>query len=231
MLESVQSCSPERQTAGMPLSSEMTAHGHAHFLAESYGQDSRGRITHLNVFAPCGFNEEDQSVLASFRKMYGSGGHDLQLVLVGFGNPTDFGGMDLRNGLSPVLATSSVWTSRTPFVATDHLRIRRSETRSPKQYAKAVQRELDRIVRRELERRPWLADFARDVKIETTPGYCSLWNGNFVAEVSQAADKRWWSVFFRKWLRLSLNVSRKPVAGPIVLGYGSHFGLGLFEAE
>ncbi len=139
---------------GTPLLAEMTAHGHAHFLAESYGPNSHGRITHVNVYAPCGFNEDDQAVLSSLQRMYGINGHNLQLVLVGIGNPTDFGGMDLRKGLSPALATSSTWRSRTPLIATDYLRLRRSETRSPDQYAKAMQRELERLIRRELSRRP-----------------------------------------------------------------------------
>lgn len=215
---------------GMPLSSEMTAHGHAHFLAESCGQNSHGRVTHINVFAPCGFNEEDQSVLASFRKMHGSGGHDLQLVLVGVGNSTDFGGLDLRKGLSPALATSCVWTSRTPFVATDHLRVRRSESRSPDLYAKAVQRELERLLRRELSRRPWLAEFANNVRIERT--HHTIFGGT---ETS-------WLKFRRQRTRGGGSYSStsgygfrlifpKSVTGPIVLGYGSHYGLGIFEAE
>jgi CRISPR-associated protein Csb2 len=114
-------------------------------------------------------------------------------------------------------------------VATDHLRIRNHERKDPERYAVAEQRELERLVRKELNRRPWLAEFAESVTIERT--FDTLLSGT----------KTSWMKFRRTrqrgggrqastqgyGFRLSFD---GPVQGPIALGYGSHFGLGLFSA-
>ena len=41
---------------------------------------------------------------------------------------------------------------------TDHLRIRRGESRDPQRREEAVRRELERILRKEFERREWLSE-------------------------------------------------------------------------
>jgi len=214
---------------GNPLSAEILRHGHAHFFAESCGDNCRGRVTHLTVFAPSGLSADDQNVLSSLRRIYGSGGHDLQLVLLGIGTPTDFGGKEHEQGLSPATATSSAWTSRTPFVATDHLRIRKSESRDPNTYTLACKRELDRLVRRELSRRPWLAEFAEEVQIEPS-NYTNL--GGIETPWRKFRRQRTsggghYSSTTGYGFRLTFPT---PITGPIALGYASHFGLGLFEA-
>lgn len=215
---------------GKPLAEHCTHHGHAHFLCESYGSNNLGRITHVMVYAPAGFDLEDQSVLTSLRGIYGNDGHDLQLILLGIGMPSDFGGTNVKIGQSPTLAESRVWVSRTPIVPTDHLRIRRSERRDPEAFATATKRELDRLVRRELVRRPWLAHLADQVQIE-------------------ALDHTLLGGIETKWLKFRRQRTKgggecssnngfgfrltfpEPIIGPIALGYGSHYGLGLFEAE
>lgn len=215
---------------GNPLAEHGTRHGHAHFLCESYGPNNLGRITHLMVYAPAGFNLEDQSVLTSLRGIYGNDGHDLQLILLGIGMPSDFGGSNIKIGQSPTLAESRVWLSRTPMVPTDHLRIRRSERRDPEAFAIATKRELDRLVRRELARRSWLAHLADQVQIEA------------LEHTVLGGIETKWLKFRRQRTKGGGECSSnngfgfrltfpEPVAGPIALGYGSHFGLGLFEAE
>jgi CRISPR-associated protein Csb2 len=182
------------------------------------------------VYAPAGFNLDDQAVLTSLRGIYGSDGHDLQLILLGIGMPSDFGGTNVKIGQSPTLAKSSVWLSRTPMVPTDHLRIRKSERRDPESFAKATKRELDRLVRRELARRPWLAHLAEQVQIEA------------LHHTVLGGIETKWLKFRRQRTRGGGECSSnngfgfrltfpQPVIGPIALGYGSHYGLGLFEAE
>lgn len=215
---------------GKPLAGHSMHHGHAHFLCESYGLNDLGRITHVMVYAPAGFNPEDQSVLTSLRGIYGSDGHDLQLILLGIGMPSDFGGTNVKVGQSPTLAESRVWLSRTPMVPTDHLRIRKSERRDPSSFANATRRELDRLVRRELARRPWIAHLADQVKIETSD------------HTMLGGTETKWLKFRRQRTKGGGECSTnngfgfrltfpEPVVGPIALGYGSHYGLGLFEAE
>ncbi len=214
---------------GTPRGDGSHTHGHAHYLAESLGPNSRGRITHLTVYVPSGIQPADEAAISRFTHMHGSDGHDLQVVPLGVGQPGDFGGMDQRRGQSPLLATSRVWVSRTPFVATDHLRIRNHEKKDPERYAAAEQRELERLVRKELNRRPWLAEFSENVTIERT------------SDTLLGGTKTSWMKFRRMrqrggghhastrgyGFRLTFDT---PVEGPIALGYGSHFGLGLFTA-
>ncbi|TWU17963.1 type I-G CRISPR-associated protein Csb2 [Allorhodopirellula heiligendammensis] len=214
---------------GTPRRDGSQTHGHAHYFAESLGPNSRGRITHLTIFIPAGIQPNDEAALSRFTHMHGSDGHDLQVVPLGVGSPCDFGGLDPRRGQTALLASSRVWESRTPFVATDHLRIRNHEKKDPQCYAEAEHRELERLVRKELNRRPWLAEFAEGVTIERT--FHTFLGGT----------KTSWLKFRRTrqrgggrqastqgyGFRLIFDV---PVEGPISLGYGSHFGLGQFSA-
>lgn len=214
---------------GTPRGDGSQTHGHAHYLAESLGANSRGRITHLTVYVPTGIQPADEAALSRFTHMHGSDGHDLQVVPLGVGQPADFGGLDQRRGQSPLLAVGRVWVSRTPFVATDHLRIRNHERKDAERYAAAEQRELERLVRKELSRRPWLADFAERVTVERTSG--TLLGGTETSwmkfrRTRQRGSGRQASAQGYGF-RLTFDAS---VEGPIALGYGSHFGLGLFSA-
>ena len=65
-------------------------HCHAHFLCEAAAESRK--ITHLNIYAPDGYDERDRLALSRFAKVWGHGGNDLQLVLIGIGRPEDFGG-------------------------------------------------------------------------------------------------------------------------------------------
>lgn len=215
---------------GTPKGEGSHTHTHSHYLAESLGPNSRGRITHLTVYAPAGFEIQDEAALSRLVRMHGSDGHDLQLVLLGVGDANDFGGTDERKGESPALASSRIWVSRTPFVPTDHLRIRQHERRDPESFAAATDRELDRLVRKELCRRPWLAQHADSVAIERT------------LDTSLGGTKTTWLKFRRERKRGGGKQSTthgygfrlifaKAVQGPILLGFGSHFGLGQFIAS
>lgn len=213
---------------GSPLRDR--AHTHAHFLCESSGVMSRGEITHLTVFAPQGLKDQDEIALSQFCKMWGHGGHDFQCVLLGIGIPEDFGGVDQKCGESPILAQSTTWSSRTPFVSTHHLRIRNHEKRDPEKLAEARQREIERIVRKELSRRAWLKQYANKVVVEQIP------------DTNLGGTKTTWLKFRRErqrggGVKPSANgygvrlTFPEPIRGPIALGYGSHFGLGQFVPD
>ena len=214
---------------GTPQGVGSRTHAHAHFLAESLGANSNGRITHLTVFVPAGIDSRDEAALSRFTYMHGSDGHDLQVVPLSVGMPEDFGGLDERKGLSPLLGSSRTWISRTPFVPTDHLRIRDREKRDPILHAQAIQRELERLIRKELERRPWLAKFAEFVSIErilhTNLGGKEVSWFNFRRERQKGGGHR--SSTQGYGFRLTFD---REIQGPIVLGYGAHFGLGIFQS-
>ena len=93
---------------GKPLAEH---HQHAHVFCEANGP--RDAVTHITVWAGMGFDEESCLALRRLNKVWGHGGHDIRLVLHGIGQPADFAGCAL---LSP----AKVWRSATPFVSTRH---------------------------------------------------------------------------------------------------------------
>jgi CRISPR-associated protein Csb2 len=179
-------------------------HGHALYLA--CDDDSDGFIDHLMVQARAGFEEEDVVALQSLRRVWGKGGHDTDLILVGLGASGDFG------GVGPVrtrtLSKCRVWESLTPFVPTRH----------PKT--------------------------VRGVEVDGIPDQlrraCEQFLGGVSPKsVSSIGDRASWSRFRRRrlsgggrrgpdWAFGVRLVFDEPVQGPIALGYGAHFGLGLF---
>jgi CRISPR-associated protein Csb2 len=221
---------------GSPRRNAGSSQTHAHFLCESSGPSNRGRITHLTIFADDEFSPADVRALSRFDRMRGNGGHDLQLVLLGLGSRGDFGvregfcSTDEAAGRSPVLGKSRVWVSRTPFVPADRLR-RRYQLSDPLEQHRC-QLDLARMVRAELARRPWLTEHAaalEDVEAifgreagTNLGGTHTSWL-KFRRERQRGGGRRGDSHGYG--LRLTF---REPVQGPIVFGYGCHFGLGQF---
>lgn len=182
-------------------------HRHAMYLSSSdHPQNSsRGLIDHLVVAAKAGFEEQDVVALQRLRRLWGRGGHDLELILVGVGDATDFGGMDLPQ--APALATSCIWESATPFVPVRHPKtVRGQETNT--------------------------------IEDQLRLG-CEQLLGVSPIAVAPMGERVEWSRFRRRrsdgggrrgpdrayGARLTFD---QPVQGPIALGYGAHFGLGLF---
>ena len=208
-------------------------HLHAHYLCES-NNDPQGRITHITIYAPQGFSESDENTLNQFNRTWGKGGHDLQYVLLGLGQPEDFGGLDERKGQSPILACSDTWISRTPFVPADRLR-RAYQLLDPKERHRC-ELDLARMIRKELQRRDWISEHLQKlVKIEATlspetagthlGGIHTTWL-KFKRNRQKGGGRQGHSSGFG--LKLSFS---EPVRGPIILGYGCHFGLGQFLPE
>lgn len=182
---------------------------HQHAMYLSSGDDptnaKRGFIDHLVIAARAGFDDQDIVALQRLRRLWRRGGHDLELVLIGLGQSADFGGTEVPR--APMLSESRVWESLTPFVPTRHPKV------------------------------------VRGVDIDTVADQlcrgCEQLLGVKPIEVSPVGRPASWSRFRRR--RLDGGGSRgpdrafgarlvfeQPVRGPIALGYGAHFGLGLF---
>ncbi len=69
-------------------------HQHAMYLATSEDPAKRGFIDYLTITAKAGFDEPDIVALQQVRRLWGRSGHDLELILVGLGQASDFGGLD-----------------------------------------------------------------------------------------------------------------------------------------
>lgn len=204
-------------------------HGHAHVFCES-NDDQQGRVTHISIYADWTFDETEVNALRRWKKTWGKGGHDLQYVLIGLGTPCDFGGLDERKGESPIFSTAATWKSMTPFVPADHLR-RQYRLDDPDEILRC-EKDLFRIIRKELTRRSWLAASASQLRtVKLLPRNARLGNSRspvlkFRRQRNSGGGRRGNSCGFG----LTLNFS-EPVTGPIALGYASHFGLGLFVPE
>jgi CRISPR-associated protein Csb2 len=180
-------------------------HQHAMYLATS--EAKRGVIDHLTIAARSGFDEQDIIALQRLRQLWGSSGHDLELVLIGLGTPEDYGGFKAPRARA--LAESRVWESATPFIPTRHTKFVRGIE------VDTIEDQLIRACVQLVGARP----------IQVSPiGNRAEWarfrRRRFVGAGSRGPDRAFGA-------RL---VFQRPVRGPIALGYGAHFGLGLFCA-
>lgn len=200
---------PSETLAGKSADGERVRgqHDHAHYVPDSRGRTNR--VTHVLVYAPRGFSATEQAALA--RVSFLVQRHDrppLDVVLSGFGDRDDFARW------TPLFGTSPRWRSRTPFVLVRHPR------RGKDAPVAQVIRELairgfpipEEIIPVSGARLtdPYAGDAgsSRWVEFEVTRCGRSHPPGAFGFEL----------------------VFREPVRGPILLGYGCHYGLGQFEA-
>lgn len=200
-------------------------HTHAYIFCESnlyLGKGRRGEITHVTIYAPTGFGRKERVALDGLTNVWGYGGHDIQLVLLGVGKPEDFAGIEVEKGACPFLCKSHVWISRTPFVPTRH--------------AKATRKGIPKLDENGLQVGSPAHDLCRLLELG---GFPRPRNVMPVASTNLAGRETRWLEFMRERRngdgKRSTNIGYgfllrfdKAVRGPIAVGYGAHFGLGLF---
>lgn len=197
-----------RDERGEPLK----GHQHAHILPVDF--DSDGRLDHIIVFAGMGLGGRAQRAIREVRKTYMKGGvSELQVAVAGIGEMNDL--RSIGGGFSHCVDAllgptdgASTWISTTPFVPPRHLK-------------KSGRSSLVGQVEAELTSRGYPA---------ATIDVCD-WTGETLAlrhfvRRRERGPKPPIDAGFA--IRLEFA---SPVAGPICLGYGSHFGLGRFSAE
>jgi len=185
-------------------------HSHAFYLPSD--EDGDGRIDHVTVYATQGFDKQAQQAMGTLKKLWGTGGHDIQTVLIGIGQPQDYGGFVMRDGQAPALAQSRTWRSVTPYVLTRH----------PKKNGKDSP--ISQVARDLLRRGFPMPERVEPLDYAKISGKKVRWlefrrfrnRGG-----GQLADSRGFGFEI---------VFAEPVRGPIALGYGCHFGLGQFVA-
>ena len=202
----------DREPAGIRCGRRREHNRHAHFIPLSLEARNRGRIDHVLVYAPMGFWEIAQPALRRLRKTWAKGIDDIAVTLLGIGSRESFlevGGNAIRE-----LASSATWVSQTPFI--------------PPRFLKADGKDsLEGQVSAEL-RRCGLPDLA-------TAPVVTLPSGEDAAG-RQARRFRHFARTRREGgipvpppglFHLTLTLE-SPVAGPLCLGWGCHFGLGSF---
>lgn len=188
---------------------EASNHQHAMYFSTCENAENRARdaIDHLIISARAGFDEEDIVALQRLRRLFGREDHMLELILTGVGRPSDFGGAPSPR--TPILSESRRWRSVTPFIPTRHPKIVRGA------HVDTIEAQLSRACEQLLGVRP----------ISITPyGNTARWS-RFRRKRRSGGGHRGLDRAFGATLTFA-----DPVRGPIALGYGAHFGLGLFSA-
>ena len=198
---------------GKPLKDP--SHTHAFWLPED--ADGDGWIDHVSVFIADGMNDGVRAALDHITRLWlapkqrsednepepGSV-KEWRLALEGFGRPADFAGG------ARIFGASARWTSVTPFLAAGHLKA--------SGYAGEVRRLLNR---RGLDATGIQVIELPAIDVGGAPRRAIHFH-RFRARGREAQPDAAGAL-------LSI-VLPEPIEGPLAIGYGSHFGLGLFAA-
>lgn len=210
---------------GKEAGDEMTrlkGHAHAHYLATD--EDGDGRLDRLTIYAARGFDEHDLKAIAALRPIYRHGSpHKVFAVIVGMGEVKDFASVAQRKSLhaAPLLQKSKCWRSVTPFV------LPRFATRGAGKGARPRDTPVEQL--------------KREARLRQLPEIIEVRSSSDVDE-----DLRGYKVGARlvRWLEFRTRRFNgttgygtagfeiefaEEVNAPLALGFGAHFGLGLFE--
>ena len=203
-----------RGADGRPLADP--AHPHAFWLPED--ADSDGWIDHISVCIESGIDDDVRARLDRITRLWlapqqrPSGDEsepaavkEWRLALEGFGRPADFAGS------ARIFATSKRWRSVTPFLAAGHLK------------ASGYPGEVLRL----LKRRGLDADGVEVEELKSIAiGGTERRALHFHRFRSRGGEKQ--PDTAGAILRIAFP---QPIPGPLAIGFGSHFGLGLFTPE
>lgn len=191
-----------KEASGEPL----TGHRHAFYLPVD--DDGDGFIDHILVVARDGFTAPEERALAAIAALYGRGGARYPVRYVDSGTDLKLAGR--------WAGPASSWGTVTPFVLSRHPKLRGRA--GQKRWVDSPEEQLRRALRE--QDLPWRPD---QVLVELSTG-------------SDDAPGGWpWPAFHRRragQTGVAVFGARlhfaEPVEGPIALGFGAHFGLGLF---
>jgi CRISPR-associated protein Csb2 len=186
-------------------------HQHAHFIPLSLDSRALRRIDHVLVYAPMGFGPLAERGLRRLRKTWAKGMDDIAVTLIGIGKKAAFRTLSGEPVLE--LGSGTIWGSRTPFIPPRFLKSRGRDS-------------LEAQVRTELLRH----------------GLPDVIAAPAIALPTDADNAGRQAISFRRFARTRQGNGGTPpagvfhitltfghrVEGPICLGWGSHFGLGLF---
>ncbi len=189
-----------------------TPHSHSHILPLDVNGD--GHLDHILIWATMGIDGEAQNAIRATRQTYTKGGiGTLRLAWSGAGDRQDFLRLTgpYAAGLRTVFQESTEWLSSTPFIPPRHLK-------------RNGKNSLEGQIATELSAR----NYPKPLAIE-----------RFEAQDDELARRQRHFIRTRRFgqpppvdcgftIRLQFA---EPVQGPLCLGYGCHFGMGLFTAE
>lgn len=185
-------------------------HQHAFWLPEP---DLRGELTHALVHVPGGLSPEAIRTLVELRSVRYGDGEPLQVLLEGFGSAPMF------QTLTPLIRRSAVWVSVTPYLHPWHLKKR--EVRSAQALHEAILGQLNREWSARGDELPRILEFRELREVEFSgrklrPLHFHRFRGKRGLVQPDTLGRL---------IELRFD---EPVRGPVALGFGCHFGLGLF---
>lgn len=204
---------------GVPLRGNQ----HAYVFAESHGHPE-GDITHVCVCSRMPFGPSGERALEQLRQVWGVGEHALDLLMIACGTASELGGMNARAGRCPALTSAcSVWGSRTPFVPTRHPKQNRAGVARRDETGLQIggpEHDLRRLI---AESRLPVPLAVRELDYATINCESVPWTAFRTVRTTGGGRRGAGGI-------CGFEVTfPTPVAGPINVGYGAHFGLGLFE--
>lgn len=185
---------------------------HAHLYIQPLDLDQDQRIDHILLRARSGISAESQAAIRQFRKLVVKGQEPLRVATAGAGELEDLiaGFAELRRTQS----ASQYWCSTTPFVPVRHQKARGRNT-------------LANQIRDELQSHGITAPLKAVHLIG--PDRPDAW-GQRATHLRHFNLQRQSSPPKQAYGYTLVMEFTVPASGPIAIGYGSHFGLGQFEA-
>lgn len=189
-------------------------HTHVHWLPLAMTKPDT--IDHVLVYAPGGFSKDALQAVSAIRWAYAKGIRALSINMVGRGSIADMHEQLTRTTLNnpaalAVIGTSTTWESTTPMVLRKYLHRRGKKTPEGQIREELLERGIEGLESVDI----WSSQEAVERKLK-----------GFVLRRKPSKAQ---PPFERSWgVTLRFN---EQVAGPITLGYGSHFGLGMFRAS
>ena len=207
-----------KNESGEPLQ----GHSHAFFLPTD--EDGDGRLDHLTVWVPKGMEASVLHAVTSVTILNpGNQNTPVNLVFQAHGHSRDF--EDVVSGL---FGSSKCWRSLTPYVLTRHVKFRgpRDESGRRPLVLDSPTSQVFREVRQRWAKGPQLMSVKnpQEPKTPIAPMRAGLSNGFRPVEFfrhrkkgSNGGGAFYFEIMFEE-----------PLSGPIVLGFGCHYGLGIF---
>ena len=196
-----------KDSNGIPLK----GHNHAFFIPIHELQNQK--LDHLVIFTTGQFNDDELNVLFELKRLYKYNVCDIELVYEDSGMLDDFSNMNM-------FRKNNVWYSVTPYIPTRH-----TKYKGKGKHKRLVDTPKDQI--------KWQLE--KDYSITSNVKSIKLFESNYIPNTNLRP------IDFHKYrshgsigyndvytVRLEFN---EPVQGPITLGYGSHYGMGLFLPE
>lgn len=192
-------------------------HTHAFWLPED--ADGDGLIDHMIIFARAGFAAAERAKMGALTKLWIEHGapdedgerglKEWRLALEGFGRPKDF-------AESRLLRSATLWRSITPY-----LRPR---------FGPSTKNETESQIRRELNLRGFPEPTRVQIDSLDRPQIQLSDDGKSVPAIKFRRTRSRFRLTQPDSLGCSVRIEFiGPIEGPLALGFGAHFGLGLFR--